>query len=260
MFPRATGLQGERGEIQPNRPSFGAIEQLLHLGVGELHTERIEQRSPFRSRHHEIVDTDLHDVAAGAKPCHGERWFGAGPERQPRAGREMEGELGDRVEALVVLERLDVVEDEDGLLHPRHRRCEARGEGGHRGTAAGSQHVRSDGVDPIEGGGGVGHQPPEIIVVPVDREPREASRVTPRPFGQERRLAVARRRGDDRDRHVRRIESFDEGRTRDQGRVGGRRMQLRLEEVRRAAFADDGAGSLGCAHRGRPPVSLARRH
>ncbi len=91
----------------------------VHLGVGELHAGSIEQRAPFGSRHREIVDADLDDVTAGAEPCHGERRFGARPERQPRAGREVECELGDRVEALVVLERLDVVEDEDdGLLHP----------------------------------------------------------------------------------------------------------------------------------------------
>ena len=118
VLSRAAGLQRERREVQPDRPSFGAVEQLVHLGVGELHAGGIEQRAPFESRHRELVDTDLYDVTAGAKPRHGERWFGARPEREPRAGREVEGKLGDRVEALVVLERLDVVEDEDdGLLH-----------------------------------------------------------------------------------------------------------------------------------------------
>ena len=78
----------------------------------------IEQRAPFDARHRELVDTDLDDVTAGAKPRHGEWWFGARPEREPRAGREVECKLGDRVEAFVVLERLDMVEDEvDGLLH-----------------------------------------------------------------------------------------------------------------------------------------------
>ena len=118
MLPRAAGLQCERREVQPDRPSFGAVEQLVHLGVSELHAGGIEQRAPLESRHRELVDTDLYDVSAGAKPRHGERWLGARPEREPRAGREVECKLGDRVEALVVLERLDMVEDEDdGLLH-----------------------------------------------------------------------------------------------------------------------------------------------
>ena len=119
---------------------------------------------------------DLHDVRAGAKPRHGEWWFGARPEREPRAGREVERKLGDRVEALIVLERFDMVEDEDdGLLHPGHRRGDARRDGGHRMTTVSrSKHLRSDRVDPVEGGGGVRHQPPQIIVVLVDREPREA--------------------------------------------------------------------------------------
>ena len=90
----------------------------VDLGVGELDAGSIEQRASFGSRHRQIVDADLDDLTAGTEPCHGERWFGAGPERQPRARRKVEGKLGDRVEALVVLERLDVVEDEDdGLLH-----------------------------------------------------------------------------------------------------------------------------------------------
>ena len=38
------------------------------------------------------------------------------PSASRAAGREVERKLGDRVEALVVLERLDVVEDEDDGL------------------------------------------------------------------------------------------------------------------------------------------------
>ena len=117
-FSRATGFQCERREVQPDRPSFGAVEQLAHLGVSELYAGGIEQRAPLDSRHRELVDTDLHDVPACAKPGHGKGWFGARSKREPRAGREVERKLGDRVEALIVLERLDVVEDEDdGFLH-----------------------------------------------------------------------------------------------------------------------------------------------
>ena len=37
VLSRAAGLQRERREVQPNWPSFGPLEQLFHLGVGELH-------------------------------------------------------------------------------------------------------------------------------------------------------------------------------------------------------------------------------
>ena len=118
VLPRATGFQCECGKVQPDRPSFGAVEQLVHLGVSKLYAGGIEQRAPLESRHRELVDTDFHDVTAGAKPRHGKRRFGARSEREPRAAREVERKFGDRVEALIVLQRLDVVEDEDdGFLH-----------------------------------------------------------------------------------------------------------------------------------------------
>ena len=117
-FSRAAGLQRERREVQPHGPSFGAVEQLAQLDVGEFHANRIEQCAPFESRHRELVDTDLYDVTTGAKSGHGKRRFRARSEREPRAAREVERKFGDRVEALIVLQRLDVVEDEDdGLLH-----------------------------------------------------------------------------------------------------------------------------------------------
>ena len=66
VLPRAAGLQGERREVKPNWPSFGAIEQRVDLGVGELHAGSIEQRAPFGPRHRQIVDADLDDLTAGA--------------------------------------------------------------------------------------------------------------------------------------------------------------------------------------------------
>ena len=123
MLPSSAGFQCKRREVQPYRPSFGAVEQLVHLGVSELNASGVEHLAPLQYRHGELFDSDLYDVSAGAKPRHREWWLRARPKCEPRAGRKVERKLGDRVEALVVLERLDMVEDEvDRLVHSCHCR------------------------------------------------------------------------------------------------------------------------------------------
>ena len=263
VLPRAAGLQCERREVQPDRPSFGAVEQLVHLGVSELHAGGIEQRAPLESRHRELVDTDLYDVTRRREAAP----WGAVVRRASRA--RAASRLGRWSASSAIVSRHSSFWSAStwsrtrttGSFIPDIAAATRDATAATELTAVSrSQHFGSDGVDPIEGGGGVRHQPPEIIVVPVDREPRDARRVTPRPFGQQRRLAVARRRGNDRDRHVRRIESIDERGTGDERRVGDRRMQLRLEEILRGACARTDPAALTCAHRGRPPASARPAH
>ena len=59
-------------------------------------------------------------------------------------------------------------------------------------------------------------------------------------IGQEGRLAVARRRRDNGDRHVGRLQPVNEAGTRHERPVGGRRMKLRLEKILRRAFTETG--------------------
>ena len=95
--------------------------------------------------------------------------------------------------------------------------------------------------------------------MPVDREPREARRVALRPFGQQRRLSVARGSGNDREGHVRRVEPIDERGPAGQVLHGPAAVEFRHEQVVRCArWAESTV--IVCTHRGRPCVSPLRPH
>ena len=103
--------------------------------------------------------------------------------------------MGDRVEALLSGDLLQVVDDEGHrLVHGLDRGRQQRGDrdgGGGRTQAA--EHGRSEGLDAIEGGGEVRQQDRRVVVVLVDRDPSDPGSVPLGPLGQERRLAVAGR-------------------------------------------------------------------
>ena len=105
-------LQRERREIEAGRPPFRPLEHLLRDGVRELGARTLEQRARFPDVHRELVDTDLDDVATGPESRDRDRRIAACRQRELRTGREVQRELGDRVEALGVLQEIDVIERE----------------------------------------------------------------------------------------------------------------------------------------------------
>ena len=98
------------------------------------------------------LGADLHDPALSAQPGRWQRHTGARRQREPPAGREAQGELGDRVQALLVRYRLRMIEHHsDRPLH--------RGDGGHEpgddgdaGARGGQrpEYRRVDRLDPVQ--------------------------------------------------------------------------------------------------------------
>ena len=147
----------------------------------------------------------------------------------------MQRERGDRVEALRVVERLDLVQEEDrGLCHRFHRLGEAARRGRGDREPAPLDHAEDRGFDrlhPIERAGDVGHEDLGVVVTVVEREPGGAPSDGFGQLRQQRRLAVAGWRDDRHDRDGRRLrDAFDECTAEDQRRAGRRRMELRLQE------------------------------
>ena len=96
---------------------------------GHLHVRGPHQRRPPRRVHRQIVDADLDDAALGAQASRRQRQRVAGADRQLRPCRQTQGDGGERVEALAVGHRLEVVDDEgNGPPHGVHRRDQTPGD------------------------------------------------------------------------------------------------------------------------------------
>ena len=199
---RVPDLMASAAMIQPGRPSFGPLQQIVDARLADVGTRALEQQGGFQRSHGQIFGADLHDPALGAQPCRWQRHVGAGGERELPAGREAQGELGDREQALLVRHRLGMVEQHgDGRLH--------RGDGGHepgdRGDAGARggqcpEDRRVDRLDPVQRNGKRAQQHDRVVVPVVAGDPGHARADSLGPLRHERGLAIPGRgdHGDDR--------------------------------------------------------------
>jgi hypothetical protein len=176
--------------------------------VVEPDTGTLQQGTGLLVVHREFLDSELHHPALGAQHRHRQRRPSSGGQQQLRSSRKLGGKLGHHIQALLVLQKFQVIKDQgDWLGHGRHRRGQPGHDANDRGAWSG-QPANDPGVDrlhPIQGDGQVGQQHGRVVVAVVDRHPAHPVCGVLGPLGQQGRLAVAGR-GDHTD-HRHRIRS-----------------------------------------------------
>ena len=116
----AARLQGQRRQVQPDRPPLGAADQLGHLRPGRGDPGPLQQGTGLEPVHGQLAGPELQHPVLGGLQGRRQRRPEPGGQRQPRARREVQGDLGDLVQAPPVGEQLDVVQDQaDGVAHGR---------------------------------------------------------------------------------------------------------------------------------------------
>ena len=163
---------GQRGQVQPDRPALGPSGQLVHLGVGEPDTRRVQQRPGLLPVHRQLGDPDLHHLALSAQqrhrqgrgaPCASASW-------EPAGSRS--GQLRNHVQTVLVFERLQVIKDQGNRLG--HRRDHGQQPGHHSaqdrgaGRSEGLEQLRVDGLYLVQRGGDVGQEHHRVVVPLVD--------------------------------------------------------------------------------------------
>ena len=197
--------QRQRGHAQARRPALGARDQLLEVGLDQVHVVAREELGGLWRGEGEVGAAQLGQLAGDAQPV--QRQVGIGPraEHEAQRGRRAPDELGEQVGERGAVGVLDVVEDEDERRVVAGRSRTALGYGGealgdprHRGRRGAAQRARAKAL---------GQARPEAgqrAGLAVQRDPRRRGRpglqagVEPR--REEHGLARAGRRGDEGDR------------------------------------------------------------
>ena len=95
------------------------------------------------------------------------------------------------------------------------------------------EHLGRERLDPVNRGRDVAQEHHGVVVSPVERDPRERTRIGLGPLRKQGRLAVPGRRDHGRERRARRAEPCDHVRLRHGAGPGQRRGELDLREVER---------------------------
>ena len=230
----AAGLDGERGQVQPDRPPLGPTAHLRQVRVGQPDTGTFQQGTGLPLVHGQLVGPDLHHLALGPQQGHRQGWHAPGGQQQLRPCREPHRQLGHRVDALAVVEQLDMVQDQrDRLGHRRDGGREPREHGAqHRdaGRCQRLEHSRVDRLHPVQRDRDIAQQDHRVVVAPVDRDPGDPIPLPRGPLGQDRGLAIAGR-GDhtDEGRGLRVEQPLDQLGPGYDPRPGPGRMELGLQ-------------------------------
>jgi hypothetical protein len=232
------GLDGQGGQVQPRRPPLGSAVELGCLAGGEAHVGGLQQIPRLAQVHRQVSRSHLDESAMGAQP---RQW-------QPRPGTRSQGQLGPagelhrellkRVQALAVMEQLDVVKDQgDRLGRRRHDHGQPGNDRGRNVGRRRCQHVEGlkvDRCDPVQRHRQVGQQHRRVVVAWVDCDPTDPVTLALGPLGQQGRLAVAGRRHNTDHRPGRCSQQpFDQRRAGHDPRPQPGRVQLGLDELER---------------------------
>jgi hypothetical protein len=202
-------LQGERGQVQADRPPLGRVGELGGLGPGGPDTRASEKAVGLRRAEREVLDADLDQPTVGAEPRE--------PDARDRSRRQgKEGAVGDgagdrrdRIHDQRLGEAVEIVQHEHERPGPRReRRTQSREHPRWRRNGRRRDRFedrRLDGLDPIECDHDVSEEDNRVTIGLVDRYPCERATIALGPLGEQGGLAVPGGRGD---RH-------------DRGRVGG---------------------------------------
>jgi hypothetical protein len=118
---------GRKGrQVEAGRPALRVFGELGDLGVGQVESGGAEQLACLGLVHAELVGSDLERQAACPQRPQRQHGVPSRQERQLRPLGDMPRQRGDRVQARLAVDQMQVVEDEhDRLFHRRERRAEA---------------------------------------------------------------------------------------------------------------------------------------
>jgi hypothetical protein len=230
----ATDAVGERREVQGHRPSLGPIQHLRQLVRGDVDPERREQPLGLARVERQVSRPDLDQPAPHAHPASRQRDLVAAAEDEARASREVVDEHPHGVEHLVPDELVHVVEHErERLRAVGEHRAELRQRGRadrRRAGPEGRDAFGIDRIDVVDRQGHAGQQGGGFVLGRRQRDPRRRPGIDRRQLGDERRLAVARRRGHGDDLAVASLDALHHRRAGDE--PGRRPVQLRGDRNR----------------------------
>ena len=228
----------QRGEVEADRPAFGPLGHRGRQLRSEADVRRGEDLLGAGRVEGQVARPELQRVARRPQPRQ-VRLLGTTRRDQLRASRDPRDHHAQHVVTGRRLQLVKVVQHE----HERIRaRPERRGEAGRRASQhrdAETAHVGDQvGVarrDPGVRGRQQGEQDRRIVVEAVERHPRDATILREGPLGQQRRLAVARGRGDADHPAVARAGRLDELGAAHGPRAGRRDRELGVEQPTRRA-------------------------
>ena len=228
--------QGEGREVETRRPTLAVADELGRLGEGQLGAGRLKEQLPFSRSERELVDADLEQPAARAEPRNRNGRRRAAGEHERGARRQVVCQRHEDFARFAGAQPVRVVHDDHNGFHRRaERRSEVwQGRGPDRRTGSHERvHDRFvEGSRRVHCSREVPQEDDRVVVVLVQRYPREGPRVPRRPLCQQGRLAVPRG-GDDRDdgQGAVRPEAVDQAWPRHRSRARHRNAELRLEDL-----------------------------
>ena len=236
----------QRSQVQTRGPALGAARQLGDLRFRKLDAGCSQQRGRLARAQPHLVGADLDQPSLCPEACDRQRDVCTTRECDLRLLGQVPDERGHGRYALRVREQVNVVEHEDDrLVERRERSTQPCGDfaGGRSRRGKGLEDRGIHGRNPIERNGKVGEEGDGLVVGLVERNPRERAVSSSSPLSEERRLAVAERRRQD--RHpggTRDAEAIDERGPANRPLSRRRRAELRLhdDEARRLRGAQPG--------------------
>ena len=198
---RAASLHGQRGQVQPGRPSLGALDEDMNLLARKLNPGPAQQRGRLPVAHGQLVRSNFDDAALRPQAGRRQRQDVPGGDSELRPCWHGQGKFRDGVETFLIGDRLGVVDDDGHRLADRPQGGDEEGDDGwaraRRGE--GAENRRADPLNPVQSHGQVGEEDGGVVVVVVGGQPRQARPSRLGPLRHERGLAVAggRHHGDD---------------------------------------------------------------
>ena len=181
--------QGQGGEEERRRPALGALQQDEHVVGRELELRQAQQRRRLAPRHDQVTRAQVDQPPLRAQASDREIRLPATRCHHLRAGRQR---VGDRHHHAVRRARAQVVE----VVEHEHERLFAPLDDG------GQLDERGGGHEVVECERDRSHKPLAIVVRLVNGEPGDGAPLLAEPVLDQRGLAVARGRDEQRQRHM----------------------------------------------------------
>jgi len=155
------------------------LDQLGELGGRQVHPGGGDEPGGLLGVHAQIARPDLERQPVRPQRRGRERGTASRRQSQLRARGHVPAELGEGIETLRVMERVEIVQRQDDRLSDRGQRCAQTGDDLRldRNPEGGQsiEHTWVDRRDPVERGCDVRQQDDRVVVLLVDGDPGERS-------------------------------------------------------------------------------------
>jgi hypothetical protein len=179
---RAPSPDRQRGKVQPRAPTLRVLDELSEVDARQVHPGRAKEPAGLSRVHAQVVRPDLQGQPTRPQHSHREPGITSRRQSQLRTRADVPAERGEGIEALPIMEHVQVVQDQDDrLFDRRQRRSQTRDDRSLDRNTRGGQRVEHGWVerrDPVERCRDVRQQNDRIVVLLVNGHPRERS---PRP-------------------------------------------------------------------------------